>query len=130
MHAGRDVLDVIFKGTWRIALGGKEFGPYANEQEAVETTRTWAEDAEKHGHRLNVVIRGGQPSYEVFRQWRAMSGRSAACLTGSFQPVDRLVDRRVRVIWGELGTVAESDGPAHRRDLSAAAEIRDWNQPD
>jgi hypothetical protein len=68
MHASRDVLKVIFKGTWRIALGGKEFGSYSNEQEAVERARTWAEDAEKHGRRLDVVIRGGQPSYEVFRQ--------------------------------------------------------------
>ena len=68
MQTGHDVLEVIFKGTWRIATEDREYGPYASEQEAVETAKTWAEDAEKQGHRVSVVIRGGQPSYEIFHQ--------------------------------------------------------------
>jgi len=67
MRAGH-VLEVIFNGTWKIAAEDREFGPYSTEEEAVETARTWAEHAEKEGHRLSVVIRGGHPSYEVFRQ--------------------------------------------------------------
>jgi hypothetical protein len=68
MQTGHDVLEVIFKGTWRIVEDDNEFGPFSSKQEAVETARRWAEDAEEHGQHMSVVIRGGQPSYEVFRQ--------------------------------------------------------------
>ncbi len=68
MQTGHDVPEVIFKGTWRIATEDQEFGPYSSEEEAVETARRWADDAERQGQHLSVVIRGGQPSYEVFRQ--------------------------------------------------------------
>ena len=68
MRLGHDILEIIFKGTWRIVQAGKEFGPYLSEQEAVETARRWAEDAAREGQRLSVVIRGGHPSYEVFLQ--------------------------------------------------------------
>ncbi len=67
MQKSHDVLEVIFNGTWKIATEDREFGPYATEEEAVEVARTWAEDAERQGHRLDVVIRGGRPSYEVFQ---------------------------------------------------------------
>ena len=68
MQTTRNVLEVIFKETWRIALEGKEFGPYPSEQEAVEAARAWADDAEAQGQHLSVVIRGGHPNYEVFGQ--------------------------------------------------------------
>lgn len=69
MQTGHDVLEVIFhRGSWRIAQEDMEFGPFSTEAEAIETARSWVERAEKDGHRLSVVIRGGQPSYEVFRQ--------------------------------------------------------------
>jgi hypothetical protein len=56
MH--RDVLEVVFHDAWQIALQGREFGPYASEEEAILTARRWAANAEKQGHQVSIVVRG------------------------------------------------------------------------
>ena len=54
-----EVLEVIFHSGWKVALEGREFGPYSSEEEAVETAKSWAENAGKQGHTVSVLIRSG-----------------------------------------------------------------------
>jgi hypothetical protein len=65
MRAGH-VPEVIFNGAWKIASEDRQFGPCPNEEVTVETPRTWANNGEKHGQSLDVVIRDGLPRYELF----------------------------------------------------------------
>ncbi len=58
-----EVLEILFNRTWKIALKDREFGPYSTEEEAVRTARTWAANAEKQGHSVTIVIRGGRPQF-------------------------------------------------------------------
>ena len=52
----RHILHVRFERQWSIEYGGRTYGPWPSKQEAVATARTWAENAAKQGHSVQVVI--------------------------------------------------------------------------
>jgi len=55
-----EVVEVLFKGTWKIVLNDREFGPYSTEAEAVRTAKIWAKNARNRGHTVSVVMRGAR----------------------------------------------------------------------
>ena len=59
MQIKRDIVVVVFHGTWSIVVNGDKFGPYTSEEEAVLVARTWAENATEQGRRVNVLVDDG-----------------------------------------------------------------------
>jgi hypothetical protein len=55
-----EVVEVLFKGTWKIVLNDREFGPYSTGAEAVRTAKIWAKNAHNRGHTVSVVMRGAR----------------------------------------------------------------------
>jgi len=64
-----EVAEVLFKGTWKIVLKDREFGPYSTEAEAVRAAKTWARNARNQGHTVSVVMRGGLPPHVETMLW-------------------------------------------------------------
>jgi hypothetical protein len=51
------VIEVILNDGWKVEFRGNRFGPYPTKKDAIATAEMWAENAQKRGHQLTVIVR-------------------------------------------------------------------------
>jgi hypothetical protein len=52
----KHVIHVQFDRHWTVTYDGQSYGPYECKDDAVALARTWAENAAKQGHSVQVVV--------------------------------------------------------------------------
>lgn len=65
---------VVDRDGWRIVHKGKSFGPFGSEGAALETAVTWAINAVRQGHGVDVLVKDASGSVRV--EWSCAQYRS------------------------------------------------------
>lgn len=65
--ATRHLIHVRYDESWIIQFGSQVYGHYSSKDDAASTARTWAENAAKQGHLVQVVIHSiSSPAFSLF----------------------------------------------------------------